>query len=94
MSVAISIRRDLKTLGAQARKDPKVQLRELFAKVGSSYPVYENLRLTPEVEAAFTEYGIEALRAPTKVCNGSGENSGKCRNKIDRNKDPQPAGAR
>jgi phosphoglucomutase len=32
-----------------------VQLRELFAKVGSYYPVRENFRLTPEVKAAFTE---------------------------------------
>ena len=32
-----------------------VQLQELFAKVGSYYPVRENFRLTPEVKAAFTE---------------------------------------
>jgi phosphomannomutase len=32
-----------------------VQLNELFAKVGSFYPVRENFRLTPEVKAAFTE---------------------------------------
>jgi phosphoglucomutase len=32
-----------------------VQLRELFAKFGSYYPVRENFRLTPEVKAAFTE---------------------------------------
>ena len=32
-----------------------VQLRELFAKVGSYYPVRENFRLTPEVKSAFTE---------------------------------------
>jgi len=32
-----------------------VQLRELFAKVGSFYPVRENFRLTPEVKAAFTQ---------------------------------------
>jgi phosphomannomutase len=31
------------------------QLRALFAKVGSFYPVRENFRLTPEVKAAFTE---------------------------------------
>jgi len=31
------------------------QLTELFAKVGSFYPVRENFRLTPEVKAAFTE---------------------------------------
>jgi alpha-D-glucose phosphate-specific phosphoglucomutase len=30
-------------------------LRELFAKVGSYYPVRENFRLTPELKAAFTE---------------------------------------
>ena len=32
-----------------------VQLKELFAKVGSFYPVRENFRLTPEAKAAFTE---------------------------------------
>jgi alpha-D-glucose phosphate-specific phosphoglucomutase len=32
-----------------------VQLQELFAKVGSFYPVRENFHLTPEVKAAFTE---------------------------------------
>ncbi len=32
-----------------------VQLKELFAKVGSFYPVRENFRLTAEVKAAFTE---------------------------------------
>jgi len=32
-----------------------VQLNELFAKVGSFYPIRENFRLTPEVKAAFTE---------------------------------------
>jgi phosphomannomutase len=31
------------------------QLKELFAKVGSYYPVRENFRLTAEVKAAFTE---------------------------------------
>ncbi len=31
------------------------QLRELFGKVGSYYPVRENFRLTPEVKARFTE---------------------------------------
>jgi phosphoglucomutase len=31
------------------------QLKELFAKVGSYYPVRENFHLTPEVKAAFTE---------------------------------------
>jgi len=32
-----------------------VQLKELFAKVGSYYPVRENFRLTPEIKARFTE---------------------------------------
>ncbi len=32
-----------------------VQLKELFTKVGSFYPVRENFHLTPEVKAAFTE---------------------------------------
>jgi phosphomannomutase len=32
-----------------------VQLRELFAKVGSFYPVRENFRLTQERKTAFTE---------------------------------------
>ena len=32
-----------------------VQLRELFGKVGSYYPVRENFRLTPEIKARFTE---------------------------------------
>ena len=32
-----------------------VQLKELFGKVGSFYPVRENFRLTPERKAAFTE---------------------------------------
>jgi alpha-D-glucose phosphate-specific phosphoglucomutase len=32
-----------------------VQLKELFAKVGSYYPVRENFHLTPEVKARFTE---------------------------------------
>jgi phosphoglucomutase len=36
-----------KSLGAQ--------LKELFNKVGSYYPVRENFRLTPDVKAAFTE---------------------------------------
>jgi phosphoglucomutase len=31
------------------------QLKELFNKVGSFYPVRENFRLTPELKAAFTE---------------------------------------
>jgi phosphoglucomutase len=32
-----------------------IQLKELFSKVGSFYPVRENFHLTPEVKAAFTE---------------------------------------
>jgi len=32
-----------------------VQLKELFGKVGSYYPVRENFHLTPEIKAAFTE---------------------------------------
>jgi alpha-D-glucose phosphate-specific phosphoglucomutase len=36
-------------------KSVATQLKELFAKVGSFYPVRENFRLTPEVKAAFTE---------------------------------------
>jgi alpha-D-glucose phosphate-specific phosphoglucomutase len=40
---------------ASRGKSLGVQLRELFAKVGSFYPVRENFRLTPERKAAFTE---------------------------------------
>jgi alpha-D-glucose phosphate-specific phosphoglucomutase len=40
---------------ARRGKNLGVQLRELFAKVGSYYPVRENFRLTPELKAAFTE---------------------------------------
>jgi phosphomannomutase len=40
---------------ARRGKSLGVQLRELFAKVGSYYPVRENFRLTPELKAAFTE---------------------------------------
>src|ERR1039457_1666291 len=36
-------------------KSLRAQLKELFSKVGSFYPVRENFRLTPEVKAAFTE---------------------------------------
>jgi len=36
-------------------KSLSAQLQELFAKVGSFYPVRENFRLTPEVKARFTE---------------------------------------
>jgi phosphoglucomutase len=40
---------------ANRGKSLGVQLRELFARVGSFYPVRENFRLTPEVKAAFTQ---------------------------------------
>ena len=40
---------------AKRGKSLGVQLKELFAKVGSFYPVRENFHLTPEVKAAFTE---------------------------------------
>jgi len=40
---------------AKRGKSLGVQLNELFAKVGSFYPVRENFRLTPERMAAFTE---------------------------------------
>jgi phosphoglucomutase len=43
-----------------------VQLKELFGKVGSFYPVRENFRLTPEVKAAFTE----KLKADPKELSG------------------------
>jgi phosphoglucomutase len=43
-----------------------VQLREMFAKVGSFYPVRENFRLTPEAMAGFTE----KLRADPKELSG------------------------
>lgn len=43
-----------------------VQLRELFAKVGSFYPIRENFRLTPEAMAAFTE----KLKADPKELSG------------------------
>jgi alpha-D-glucose phosphate-specific phosphoglucomutase len=36
-------------------KNLRTQLQELFAKVGSFYPVRENFRLTPDAMAAFTE---------------------------------------
>lgn len=39
---------------ATRRKPLLVQLKELFAKVGSFYPLRENFRLTPEVKAKFT----------------------------------------
>jgi phosphomannomutase len=40
---------------AKRGKSLGAQLKELFGKVGSFYPVRENFRLTPEVKAAFTE---------------------------------------
>ncbi|HKF49856.1 MAG TPA: phosphoglucomutase/phosphomannomutase family protein [Terracidiphilus sp.] len=43
-----------------------VQLRELFAKVGSYYPVRENFRLTPEIKSRFTE----KLKADPKELSG------------------------
>ena len=43
-----------------------VQLKELFAKVGSFYPVRENFRLTPAGMAAFTE----KLKADPKELSG------------------------
>jgi phosphomannomutase len=49
---------------ATRRKSLGAQLNQLFAKVGSFYPVRENFHLTPEVKAAFTE----KLRAdPTEL---------------------------
>jgi phosphomannomutase len=36
-------------------KSLDAQLKELFGKVGSFYPVRDNFHLTPEVKAAFTE---------------------------------------
>jgi phosphoglucomutase len=40
---------------AKRGKSLSSQLRELFAKVGSFYPLRENFRLTPEVKGKFTE---------------------------------------
>ena len=40
---------------ANRGKSLREQLKELFAKVGSFYPVRENFRLTPEVKTTFTE---------------------------------------
>src|SRR3954469_15215659 len=40
---------------AQRKKSLGQQLKELFAKVGSFYPMRENFRLTPDVKAKFTE---------------------------------------
>ncbi|MGP8175240.1 MAG: phosphoglucomutase/phosphomannomutase family protein [Terracidiphilus sp.] len=42
-------------MAATRGKSLGVQLKELFGKVGSFYPVRENFRLTPEAKAAFTE---------------------------------------
>ncbi len=39
---------------AKRGKSMGVQLREVFAKVGSFYPLRENFRLTPEMKAKFT----------------------------------------
>ena len=36
-------------------KSLSIQLKELFAKVGSLYPIRENFRLTPAGMSAFTE---------------------------------------
>jgi alpha-D-glucose phosphate-specific phosphoglucomutase len=47
-------------------KSLSAQLKELFGKVGSFYPVRENFRLTPEVKAAFTE----KLKADPKELSG------------------------
>ena len=51
---------------AQRKKSLGQQLQELFAKVGSFYPMRENFRLTPEVKAKFTE----KLRADPKDFSG------------------------
>jgi len=51
---------------ANRGKSLGVQLKELFGKVGSYYPVRENFRLTPEVKAAFTE----KLKADPKELSG------------------------
>ena len=40
---------------ARRGKSLGAQLKEMFAKVGSYYPVRENFRLTPEIKARFTE---------------------------------------
>jgi hypothetical protein len=54
-------------MAATRGKSIGVQLRELFAKVGSFYPVRENFRLTPEAMAAFTE----KLKADPKELSGA-----------------------
>ena len=40
---------------AKRGKSLTAQLQDLFAKVGSFYPLRENFRLTPEVKEKFTE---------------------------------------
>jgi phosphomannomutase len=40
---------------AKRGKSLSSQLKELFVKVGSFYPLRENFRLTPEVKGKFTE---------------------------------------
>src|SRR6266480_2219420 len=40
---------------ARRKKSLGQQLQELFAKVGSFYPMRENFRLTPDIKAKFTE---------------------------------------
>ena len=56
---------------AQAQASLSVQqLQELFAKVGSFYPMRENFRLTPEVKEKFTE----KLRVdPKEFCRPAGQ---------------------
>ena len=49
---------------AARKKSLGKQLKELFAKVGSFYPVRENFRLTPQRKAAFTE---ELKKDPAKL---------------------------
>ena len=49
---------------AARKKSIGDQLKELFAKVGSYYPVRENFRLTPQRKAAFTE---ELKKDPTEL---------------------------
>jgi phosphoglucomutase len=51
---------------ARRGKSLGTQLRELFAKVGSYYPVRENFHLTPEQKARFTE----KLKADPKELSG------------------------
>jgi phosphomannomutase len=51
---------------ARRKKSLGQQLQDLFAKVGSFYPVRENFRLTPEVKEKFTE----KLRADPQTFSG------------------------